>query len=548
MRSGQEIFEPAPAPDAPAVAWAPTGWPSERPSDDPDALEAWCYTPRWSYRHGETVDLHVYCTEATYSLTVLRDGARPEVVLEQASLPGARAHTPENAYEVGCGWPVSHRFTVQPKWKPGLYLVVVAVERAGHQPFEREHFIVVRPREAGSTARNALLLTTSTLLAYNDWGGANHYRGIGDDPHFPIPATTVSAQRPVGRGFLRVPPGAPREANSAPATPHEPPRYESLEWSQFNGYSRHYCDAFWSNFERPFVVWAEENGYDFEYLTQTDLHAEPDSLDAYDAVVIVGHDEYWSWEMRDVVDAFVDRGGHLVRLGGNFVWQVRFNEELTQQTCFKLGSHDPYHGTPGKEHLVTTAWDFVGRPGAQTMGVTGLAGIYCRYGAAVPRSSGGFTVYRPEHWALEGTDLRYGDLLGGMPVGIAGFEMDGLDYTFRYGLPYPTGSDAPPDDVEIIALTPAVLGETDLWDGRHPMNAPISEALVVIHDHFGQERGDEELEKRRYGSGMIVSFTRGSGWVFCAGSTEWVCGLMQHDPFVEQITRNVLDRAQKGTA
>jgi hypothetical protein len=41
---------------------------------------------------------------------------------------------------------------------------------------------------------------------------------------------------------------------------------------------------------------------------------------------------------------------------------------------------------------------------------------------------------------------------------------------------------------------------------------------------------------------MIVSFTRGRGEVFHAGSVEWVAGLLRRDVQVERVTRNVLNR------
>ena len=44
------------------------------------------------------------------------------------------------------------------------------------------------------------------------------------------------------------------------------------------------------------------------------------------------------------------------------------------------------------------------------------------------------------------------------------------------------------------------------------------------------------------GCGMIVHFARGEGEVFHAGSCEWIAGLLREDPFVMQVTRNVLDR------
>ena len=42
------------------------------------------------------------------------------------------------------------------------------------------------------------------------------------------------------------------------------------------------------------------------------------------------------------------------------------------------------------------------------------------------------------------------------------------------------------------------------------------------------------------GSGMIVSFSKGRGEVFHAGSVEWVAGLLRRDAQVERVTRNVL--------
>ena len=41
---------------------------------------------------------------------------------------------------------------------------------------------------------------------------------------------------------------------------------------------------------------------------------------------------------------------------------------------------------------------------------------------------------------------------------------------------------------------------------------------------------------------MIVSFSKGAGEVFHAGSVEWVAGLLRRDAQVERVTRNVLDR------
>ena len=40
----------------------------------------------------------------------------------------------------------------------------------------------------------------------------------------------------------------------------------------------------------------------------------------------------------------------------------------------------------------------------------------------------------------------------------------------------------------------------------------------------------------------MAVFHRGKGTVFNVGCSEWVSGLIERDYFVEQITRNVLNR------
>jgi hypothetical protein len=57
------------------------------------------------------------------------------------------------------------------------------------------------------------------------------------------------------------------------------------------------------------------------------------------------------------------------------------------------------------------------------------------------------------------------------------------------------------------------------------------------------EATPENLDRTRRGSGMIATMTRGKGEVFNAGTCEWVNGLIERDPQVEQVTRNALRRA-----
>jgi hypothetical protein len=524
----------------PPYAWSPRGWPSERPSADPQAGEVWCYTDRLSYLPGDQVDFHFSASAAAFSLEIVRDGPEPETVLRRDGLTADAYPVPDDVYATGCGWPAGLSITVPDDWRSGFYLVIVRAVSPAGEVWEREHGFTVRAAP-GSRSGIALILTTSTMLAYNDWGGANHYRGIGDNPRVDVGTPISSTQRPIARGMIRKPPGAPREANPETPPMFAGPRYPAYEWARLHGYSRHHADAFWATYERPFAVWAEASGYELDYLTQHDLHLDPAALDGYRCAIVVGHDEYWSWEMRDAIDAFVDAGGGLARFGGNFGWQVRLSADGTQQYCYRLPSLDPI--TPEAPHLATTFWEVksLGRPGAASVGLNALGGIYNRYGMASPRSSGGFTIYRPEHWAFAGTDLYYGDTLGAVPVCLAGFELDAVEYTFRRGLPYPTFEDGAPESLEILAMAPAQRGEEDRWNGQRPLGGPVKE-LQESFTELGDDLPGYVAEGGNRGAGMIAAFTRGRGEVFNGGSTEWPHALSLRDPFVEQIVRNVLAR------
>ncbi|OAX82134.1 hypothetical protein ACJ72_03517 [Emergomyces africanus] len=529
-------------------AWSRPGGLVEKPGMYPGEPEAWVYCDKFSYDEGDTVSLKTHTTADKYDIEIIRDGHKPKSVFLKTGLPGRMCDTPEDAYAVGCGWPEALSIHLEAgKWEPAYYLVIIRIQEFHGRVYEREGFFIVKDKRRKTPTADAanfvLIHATSTLLAYNDWGGANHYRGRADGYQDDEPTPLSSTQRPIARGMLRIPQNAPRETTGAMAVQHgDTPRFPSLEYSWYFRYSRHYADAGWATYERPFVVWAEKNGYRVHHLTQSDLQAEPGCLAGYKVAVCVGHDEYWSWEQRDTIDSFVEQGGRLARFGGNYIWQVRFDEAMHTQYCYKIPQEDPeFERNPTR---VSTYWDWekIGRPGAQTVGLTGTMGCYTRYGMAVPRGSGGFQVYRPHHWALEGTQLRYGDNFGTNPVNIAAFEVDGVDFYFKKGLPYPTGADGAPSNLEIIAMCPATMGERDISGGREPIGGPFREFSQLIEMSYQGMEIPEYLQDREYGSGMVASFTKEKGEVFCAGSCEWVSGLIHAETFTEMITKNVLDR------
>jgi hypothetical protein len=514
----------------------------EFPTSDPARAEIFGYCDQLSYGGGETVRVKVHTTARTFKADVILDSGDGRSVFERGAIPGAIQNTPPDAYAIGCGWADSFEIATTDQWASGLYLIVLTAVADDGTEVVGEACFVVRPRRVDKAAGILLVLATGTWVSYNDWGGANAYRRVVNGRSLGEPAPRLSLARPWAKGFLRLPPGAPRYGDAPDLPPHAAPRYPCLEWSLTHGYSRHYADAGWAYYERPFVHWATANGYHVDIINQHDLHRHRDLLSQYSAIAVVGHDEYWTWEMRDAIDDYVRAGGHLARLGGNFIWQVRLEEADSVQVCHKLAPTDPLFGTERQERT-TTYWDSqcVGRPGAATMGLTGISGIYARYGAAAPRSSGGYTVYRPHHWAFSGTDLYYGDIFGGAPARIATFEVDGVNYTFRDGLPYPTHVDGAPETLEILAMTPAARGEVP----RHPgmLNAPLSDVVSLIEIVPPMYPVAADTVER--GAGMMAIFSNGAGQVFNGGSCEWVAGLIHRDYYVERVTRNVLDRFLK---
>jgi hypothetical protein len=180
---------------------------------------------------------------------------------------------------------------------------------------------VLKP--AAPTARLALILATGTWCAYNDWGGSNHYQGLTGPSGGDFAAEVSSCApgprlRPLARG--RAPhPACARRSSAAQRYPH-------MDYARANGISKKYASSGWAAFERPFALWCEAQGIALDYAHPARPPPDPD-LDAYPRAVIVGHDEYWTWEMRDHLEGWTDRGGQLARFAGNFFWQTRLSDD-----------------------------------------------------------------------------------------------------------------------------------------------------------------------------------------------------------------------------
>ncbi len=569
---------------------------ADGPSGDPDALEIWGYTDLPSYAPGERVGLHVSTTATTWGFEVWRDGHAFEKVFERGGLAGEAHPLGADVVADGCGWPCAASFVIPDHWASGGYIVVLRGARDGRE-VSQDAFFVLRAsqgpdasntqdsdaeksgaQESGTPESGAqdsgthrsgaqrskllMIAATYTWQEYNDWGGGCGYFSDEFVDHSADPLevreksfkSRLSFHRPWSRGLIRTPVGAPRVAQPPPPV-GAAVGIPAADWAVSNGYSVWTVAAGWARYDALTFRWLEANGYQPDLISQWDLDRDPSVLDGYSVVVTTGHDEYWTAAGRRVLDSFIEAGGRYARLGGNIAWQVRLEDAdsaaSTADTaqparaplvlvCHKYAAHaDPQRHNPNID-LRTGAFEalHINWPPVSTFGGNGFRGVYSRMGGLSPRGPGGFIVYRPDHWAFAGADVYYAEVLG-RDVPVVGYETDGIDYTFRAGLPYPTGQDGTPEGLEILALTPVTLQEEDHGHSGSVLSITDGDLSFAAEAIYGADT-PEHRDRLRHGSAVITYMKKGQGEVFCAGTTEWCQALAQNHPQCQKITKNVL--------
>lgn len=449
-------------------------------TDAPPSLFIEGYAGQVSYAQGEEVGFHVSTTAAKFSIEIARIGAERKVVWTKDNLPGKESPVPDDAAANGCRWPETLRVPTTKEWPSGYYEATLKCADAGGKWTHRgartaqsSVWFVVRASEPGAKSKILLQLCTNTYDAYNNWGGFSlyAYNGLSSNQ-----GHKVSFDRPGGSQFAR--------------------------W------------------ELPFVEWADRNGYTLDFAANSDLEFLPEILEHYKLVLSVGHDEYWSGPMRDHLEAFIAKGGNVAFFSGNTCcWQVRSEDGGRALTCWKENfSKDPVWQEKDRSSLATL-WShhLLNRPENQMTGVGFLWGGYQISHGQFMGGPGAYTVYRPEHWILEGTGLKKGDMFGGKDT-IVGYECDGCEIEMKDDLPVPTHRDGTPQGFTILAMCPAK------W---HPDDSAWY----------------EKWEMGRVGQSVLGTYTKpGGGTVFTTGSTDWAHGLKGKDPVVEKVTKNILKK------
>ena len=543
-----------------------------------DDIEAYC--GRLSVRPGGRVDLHVSTRRPSFDVVVERWGAeRVEVWRNDEPIAGEFHEVPDDADANGCRWPVALSFDVGDDWTSGFHLVTLTAHGAPEGRDTAHACFVVRSTDGARSANSTVLvLATNTWNAYNAWGGCSLYTG----------GTHVSFRRPLARGMLCRPEVERDDRKARPVRWDEEPDADGLIYQRYRterDYPASIGSSGWFTFERRFVEWAESEGHRFDYAISSDLDDDPGALDGYDVVLSVGHDEYWSRGQREAVERHVEGGGHLASFSGNTMfWQVRL-EPAARPTAASPDpgpDHDPSDGhgddqerdradeqehdqgdgatmvgykyaahrddpvlTQGDPTTMSGMWadPIVGRPEAALLGAGSAWGLYHRFGQATARGIGGFVVYRDDHWLLEGTGLRYGDVLGARD-GVVGYETVGCRIQFdEYQLPVRAGGDDTPVDHEIVAFCPS----SNLRVGEYPASiSALSDQgdLDFVAERLLGRVDDDSVARIRHGNAVMVTcrpFGSDGGEVVVVGTTDWAFGLA-NDPAVARVTTNVLER------
>jgi hypothetical protein len=456
-------------------------------------------------------------------------------------------HTPPNASTHGCKWNCTMEIPLY-SLRSSLYIVKVT-SKVNPQLVSLAFFVVRATKKWKSSI--LCVLSTSTWNAYNDWGGRCLYAG----------ATQVSLERPLAKGFLWKPKESPRKAEPPPGD-QDAMSYNKWAWN--HGFSVWSGSSGWWNWERRFCQWARARGFSVDFAVSEDLHTNQSLLDGYKLYVSVGHDEYWSLEMRNNVDSFRRSGGNCCVLSGNTCfWQVRYSvtdtdsltaaaatsgipvdENVKTMICYKyVADNDPVCNTVN-ERKVTSCWidRRINHPETSTIGLSFAYGGYSRYGRGVPRGTAAFTVYRPKHWVFHGLDLCFGDSIGENDAVVA-YEVDGIPFSFVNGLPIATmeeGGGA--GEATILAIAPACLWSQTEQPTRYADEPGELEAVAMAK--YG-DKWRENLDKHSANHAVLAIFEKAPayGVLINVGVTDWCYGLEQRGE-IETITCNILSRLQ----
>ncbi|MBM3739224.1 MAG: carboxypeptidase regulatory-like domain-containing protein [Acidobacteria bacterium] len=452
--------------------------------------------PRW-VRSGERSEFRVHSVEP-YRLSLWRYGLRKEFVklygwFDEHGPRAVMQITPDGDFtQTGVRWnKVGYRslhhtqYAVGPE-RSGLYYFHAKTESG------REFFSfpwVVAPSKP--SARIAVLASTNTWNAYNNFGGRSNYINPAGLPERP----TVNGRQDLVRygrstfGTWEYPDQEykPLSFDRPELGNHIPEHVEAGDPIE----GRMTCGL--APAEWRLLAWLEREQIGYDLWAEAQLHDGSLDLDAYRVLIIQVHPEYWSRDMYMRVKAWVhERGGKLIYLGGNGLnceveflpdGSMRCFSQLVSEGDGSLAMRDPADSSRRWESRFHRRFE-------SEANLIGVVTTHTGIMTAAP-----YRCLDPEHWTFAGTGLQNGDLFGiqsqheRIHGGASGHETDKMS-------PY----------------TPA--GAKLLAKGLNP-------------DQGGSE--------------IVYYETAPGGAVYSVGSINWVHSLLVDDA-VSRITGNVVRR------
>ncbi len=283
---------------------------------------------------------------------------------------------------VETNWKPSYTLTIPNDWVTGIYLAKF---------IDKNNMQTYTPFDVTGSATSAYIAMTpdTTYAAYNYWGKFSLY--VEDGP------TTDSVHKDYQVSFNKP-------------------------------YQDHYGASQTLSFIVQAVRWMEMRGYDVSYMSDVDLQVNPATLLTHKAFLSLGHDEYWTKQMRQGVEAARDKGIGLAFMGANAIyWQMRFAPDkagVPNRTiiCYKVEiAHNDYARDPmyGVDNSVVTSYfrdPVVNNPENTLMGEmwNGLTHAQNGFPWTVDPSAANSPL-------LKNTGLQAGQTYG---CGIVGYEWD----------------------------------------------------------------------------------------------------------------------------
>jgi N,N-dimethylformamidase len=417
-------------------------------------------------------------------------------------------------------WKISLEWTVPEGLRSGVYALHVS-PGAGSNGTDDDYIpFFVRPLKGKRSSEIALLMPTFTYMAY---GNERILESGGVDPEASYAVQKedrfIVDNRLLSLYDIHSDGSAVCYSSRLRPILNMRPRVV-MQYLAFGKGSPHGLNA-----DLYLTDWLERFGFEYDVLTDEDLHKEGVGLlSGYKAVLIPTHSEYWSLAMIEGAQSYLRDGGRMLHLSGNGMYWVTQLHPASDASievrrggrCVGLSSPEP-----GEEYLSCTGelggiWTYRGHAPQTWLGIgstaetPGLGRPYERQPDSFdPRAS----------FVFEGVGAE--ELIGDFPnliqeYGAAGYEIDCADTTLGTSpsaLILATAKDFS-NDAQVFAER---ISYMDLLQGR-----PVSHLV----------KADMAL----------LDYPNG-GAVFAVGSIAW-CGALSYNNYennVSRVTLNVLN-------